>query len=255
MLGNRKNRRLVDAMARQIALGLLLLAFISLLSGCMYRGEQHAGPASYTDSVDRIQRALDRFQEKEGILPIITAGQETPRYEKYRIDLDRLKRMGYLDEIPSAAFEKGGNVYFLVINEEVDPTVKVLDLPTVQKVNDIQRSVNAYRSSHGGKLPGVEAEETYPGLYTVDLSLIGAEDDEPVSVYSGKTLSYIMDSQGTVYVDYAFDMMQIIDKTQAAPEQGEDLRTRLTDNSYFVPVKSLPYRFIDGAPVPVIESE
>lgn len=157
MPGNRNIRRFEETMARQIGLGMLLLALITLLSGCMYRGEQQAGPVSYMDSVDRVQRALDRFQEREGILPIITAGEETPRYEKYRIDLDRLKRLGYLDEIPSAAFEKGGSVYFLVINEEVDPAVKVLDLPTVQKVNDVQRSVTAYRSSHGGRLPGEEA--------------------------------------------------------------------------------------------------
>lgn len=65
MPGNRNIRRFEETMARQIGLGMLLLALITLLSGCMYRGEQQAGPVSYMDSVDRVQRALDRFQERE----------------------------------------------------------------------------------------------------------------------------------------------------------------------------------------------
>jgi hypothetical protein len=236
---------------RSAVLLVLLMFTASLLSGCLYRGDrQQSGPVSYMESVDRIQRALDRFQDDKGILPIITAGEETPRYEKYRIDLNQLKREGYLEEIPAAAFEQGGSVYFLVIDEETNPTVKVMDLNTVQKVNDIQRKVMTYQSSHGGALPHEAAEETYPGLQTVSLALLQAESLALPSVYSGETLPYLMDAEGQVYVDYAFDMMQAIDQSDTPPQGDEDLRTWLTDRSAFVPVKSLPYRWNGSEPVP-----
>lgn len=238
---------------RQAVLFLLVSGMITLMTGCLYRGEQQQHrPLSYTESVDRVQRALERFQEEQGILPIITAGAETPRYEKFRIDLDRLKQMGYLEEIPATAFERGGGVYFLVIDEEADPRVKVMDLSTVQKVNDVQRRVDGYRSSHGGKLPALAEGGTYPGLSAVDLQLIQAEDYALQSVYSGEMLPYLMDAAGKVYADYAFDIMRAIDQSQATPGGDEDLRTRLTDRSPFVPVKSLPYRWVNGAPVPQI---
>lgn len=236
---------------RSAALVVLLTITTSLLSGCLYRGDrQQSGPVSYMESVDRIQRALDRFQEDKGILPIVTAREETPRYEKYRIDLDQLKRQGYLEEIPSAAFEQGGSVYFLVIDEETNPTVKVMDLSTVQKVNDVQRKVSSYQSSHGGTLPREADGETYPGLHTVNLALLQAESLALPSVYSGETLPYLMDAKGRVYVDYAFDIMQAIDQSGNTPQDDEDLRAWLTDRSAFVPVKSLPYRWNGSEPVP-----
>ena len=43
------------------------------------------------------------------LLRIITAGPETPRYEKYRIDMIQMHDKGYIEEIPSAAFEQGGS--------------------------------------------------------------------------------------------------------------------------------------------------
>ncbi|WP_059052499.1 hypothetical protein [Paenibacillus senegalimassiliensis] len=228
-------------------LATLLLIFST---GCMYRGEQQkAGPVSYAESVGRVQQALDRFQEERGILPIFTAGEEIPRYEKFRLNLGQMKQLGYLDDIPAAAFEQGGSVYFLVINEEVDPTVKVMDLNTVQKVNDVQRQVELYRSQHGGQLPGQVDGEAYPGLYQVDLSLAQASQYELLSVYSSQALPYLVDAAGHVYVDYAYDIMQAIDQSGRLPQGEEDLRQWLTDRSSQVPVKSLPYRWLDGAPL------
>lgn len=239
---------------RSTALIVILALTTSLLSGCLYRGErQQSGSVSYMESVDRVQRAIDRFQEDKAILPIITAGEDTPRYEKFKIDLNQLKREGYLDELPAAAFEQGGTVYFLVIDEETDPTVKVMDLNTVQKVNDVQHKVLSYRASHGDTLPGEANGEVYPGLYTVDLSLLKADSLALTSVYSGETLSYLMDKQGNVYVDYAFDVMQAIDQSGKTPQADEDLRTWLTDRSVFVPVKSLPYRWNGSEPVPYLK--
>ncbi|MFD1176341.1 hypothetical protein ACFQ3W_08510 [Paenibacillus puldeungensis] len=240
--------------ARLVGRFALVWSLIALLSGCMYQEQAlQQAPMSYAESVDRVQRALDRFQSEQGILPIYTAGPETPRYEKFRIDLGKMKQMGFLDEIPKAAFEEGGGVYFLVINEEIDPMVKVLDLVTVQKVNDVQRRVDLFRSSHGGKLPGQGGAETYSGLFKVDLSQIQAKDNEQTSVYSGQSLPYLMDAQGKVYVDYAFDIMQIIDQSKTTPKQDMDLRELLIEYSAYVPVKSLPYHYIDGAPVPMLD--
>ncbi|WP_018751419.1 hypothetical protein [Paenibacillus sanguinis] len=230
------------------SLATLLLIFST---GCLYRGEQQkTGPMiSYTESVERVQQALDRFQEERGILPIFTAGEEIPRYEKFRLNLNQMKQLEYLDNIPDIAFEQGGHVYYLVIDEDTDPIVKIMDLNTVQKVNDVQRQVDFYRSKHGGHLPAQAKGEVYPGLYEVDLPLVQASQYELLSVYSGQALPYLVDQAGHVYVDYAYDIMQAIDQSGRMPEGEEDLRRWLTDRSPQVPVKSLPYRWVDGAPL------
>jgi hypothetical protein len=229
-------------------LGLLLLLSVPL-SGCMYPGEQERqGGVNYRESVKRIQAAVDDYQQEEGVLPILNADESTPRYEKFQIDLNKLNKQGYLDDIPDTAFEKGGSAYFLILNEESEPTVKVMDLITVQKVNDVQRQVNRYKSSHGGELPA--AEELYPGLHTIDSKKAGTASITLKSVYSGQPLEFIMDSAGTVYVDYVFDIMNAIDKNGGEHKEGQDLRLALEQASYYVPVKSLSYLWINGQPVP-----
>ena len=106
----------------------------------------------------------------------------------------------------------------MIQNEEVKPTVKVMDLQTVQKVNDVQRMVNQYKSIHNQQLPA--GEELYPGLYVVDMKLAAQAGSPSItlqSVYSGQELPFIMDEQGTVYVDYAFDIMQALEKQMVHP--------------------------------------
>ncbi|MFF2016335.1 hypothetical protein [Paenibacillus sp. NPDC058177] len=229
-------------------MGLLLLLSFPL-SGCMYPGEtERQSGVNYRESVKRIQAAVDDYQQEEELLPILNADETTPRYEKFRIDLDKLNKKGYLDDIPATAFEKGGSAYFLLLDEETDPKVKVMDLVTVQKVNDVQRQVNRYKSSHGGKLP--VAEELYPGLHTIDAKKAGSASITLNSVYSGQPLEFIMDREGTVYVDYVFDIMNAIDKNGGEHKDGQDLRLELEQASYYVPVKSLPYQWINGQPVP-----
>ena len=56
----------------------------------------------------------------------------------------------------------------------------------------------------------------------------------------------MMDEEGTVYADYAFDIMQAIQKNSSDPQEGEDLRVFLEKESYYVPVKSVPYTWKDG---------
>ncbi|WP_379140499.1 hypothetical protein [Paenibacillus sp. sgz500992] len=229
-----------------LLLGISLLLFV--LTGCMYRGEQNQPAGNFRESVKRVQAAVDDYQQEEGLLPILNSEESTPRYEKFVIDLEKLRQKGYLDEIPAAAFEKGGSAYFLILDEESDPTVKLMDLVTVQKVNDVSRQVNRYKSAHGGALPA--GEERYPGFFTIDSKKAGTASITLKSVYSGQPLEFIMDKNGDVYVDYSFDIMSAIDKEGATPAANQDLRIELEQASYYVPVKSLPYLWINGQPVP-----
>lgn len=234
--------------SKRMSAVLILALFPMLLTGCLYPDEKlEENKVSYRESVKRIQSAVDDFQQEQGILPIITAGQEVPRYEKYRVDLDQLKGRGYIDEIPKTAFEQGGSGYFLIINEETKPTVKVMDLTTTQKVNDVQRAVNLYKMAHDNALPS--GETLYPGYTAVDLSKTDAKSLKLMSVYSGQEMTFIMDEEGTVYADYAFDIMQAIQKNGTDPQEGKDLRVFLEEESYYVPVKSVAYAWKDGQPV------
>lgn len=234
---------------RSLMIIMLLISLTFTLSGCLYSGEDGSQTkVNYRESVRRIQSAVDDYQNEEGLLPIINADVTTPRYEKFRIDLDMLNKKGYLDDIPSTAFEKGGSAYFLILNEESSPTVKVMDLLTVQKVNDVQLQVTRYKSANGGELPS--GEELYPGLYSIDTKKADIQSIRLNSVYSGQSLPFIMDKNGVVYVDYAFDIMSVLDKNESVPEQDMDLRLELESASYYVPVKSLPYLWVNNQPVP-----
>ncbi len=235
---------------RKAAAAVMVVLLAVSLTGCLYPDEKkNENRVSYRESVKRIQSALDDFQKDQGILPMINADEDTPKYEKFRINLDQLQKGGYIDEIPATAFEKGGSAYFLIQNEETDPTVKVMDLITVQKVNDVQRAVNQYKSAHGGKLPA--GEELYPGIYLVDPALANTKSIVLKSVYSGQDMNFMMDEAGVVYVDYAFDIMQLIDKEGLKPSKDEDLREELVKSSDYVPVKSLAYRWSGDSPVAV----
>lgn len=224
---------------------------LSVLGGCMYPQENRGGgeQVSYKESVNRLQMAVDQFQKEKGILPILNADQDTPKYEKFRIDLDKLNKTGYIDEIPTTAFEKGGSAYFLIQNEETKPEVKVMELSTVQKVNDVQRAVDKYKDAHQGKLPALK--QVNEDIYTVDLKAIQSENLAWKSFYSGQESDYLMDQQGQVYVDYALDIMQVVEKSGVKPEAGSDLRPLLLTQSNFVPVKSLPYHWQNNQPVAV----
>ncbi|MNP16131.1 hypothetical protein D3C76_1085150 [compost metagenome] len=122
-----------------------------------------------------------------------------------------------------------------------------MDLETVQKVNDVQRAVDQYKRTNGDQLP--KENEVYPDVYEVDLSKTDVPSMKLTSVYSGEEMRFIMDMDGLVYVDYGYDIMQAIEKSNHKPQDDEDLREYLVNNSYFVPVKSLPYIWANGTPM------
>lgn len=227
-----------------------LAGMVVLLAGCLYPKEtmqQNRGAAN--EAVRNIQAAVDQYLEETGLLPIHNSTPEVPKFEKFKLDFAKLQAKEMIGEIPSVAFEKGGNYYFIVINEETDPTVKLMDIVSMQKVNDIQIWVYQH-VQNTGKLPKLEA--VYPGFYEIDYKTLGKTAPVLKSVYSGQTLRAVVDESGAVYLDYGIDIMQQLQKnSEVAFQKDDDLRELLADTSPFVPAKAPAYRYREGEPVAV----
>lgn len=232
----------------RVAATAVMLSAVLALTGCMYSGDNTpgSGQAAAREAVLNVQDAVDRYFEKTDVLPIENADESTPVYEKYKIDLGKLQRADYLGSVPSLAFEKGGRYQFIVIDEETKPQVKLLDLAVYQQVGDVRKKVVDYFKAHKGALPA--GEQLYPGFVSIDFKKLGIAEPDIRSVYSRQPLPLMMDAAGRVYVDYGIDIATAMSKSETPPAEGEDLRRYLVDASYYVPVKSAEYRFVDQAP-------
>ncbi|THF78363.1 hypothetical protein [Cohnella fermenti] len=220
------------------------------LSGCLYPEEQTPGnDPSARQAVLTVTDAVEQYQTSTGLLPIVSADETVPKYEKFKLDLAKLKRMNYLGSIPKVAFENGGKDQFLLIDEETDPQVKLLDIVVYQQASDVQKKVDAYRDNHGGGLPSGELR--YAGFWTLDADKLGTKLASVNSMFSGQSLDYMIDENGAVYLDYALDIATAVGKTGGEPAADEDLREYLVDASYYVPVKAPEYRWSNGEPIAV----
>ncbi|RED60463.1 hypothetical protein [Cohnella lupini] len=232
--------------SKAIALGTLGLMLFTL-TGCLYPDDQTpGGQASAREAVLTVQDSVDRYQKQTDLLPIQNANESVPQYEKYKVDFGKLKRMGYISQVPAAAFESGGSYQFLVIDEETKPLVKLLDLVVYQKVNDVQKKVDDYRTAHGNVNPF--AEEIYPGFSAVDFDKLGMDSPEIQSVFSRQFLTLMTDRQGRVFVDYGIDIATALKKAEVQPKPSDDLRRVLIEASYYVPARSPVYRLVNGEP-------
>ncbi|MGG4395168.1 hypothetical protein ABEX25_12785 [Paenibacillus thiaminolyticus] len=245
MIVNR-NRR-----AGIVAVTALLLA---LLQGCMYPKElRMENQQSAREGVLLVQSAMDEYWKDTGLLPIQNSEVDVPRYEKFRVDFEALKHSGKLSATPASAFEAGGSGSYLIIDEETEPKVRIMDLAVAQYVNDAARAVDSYKRKQG-RLPS--KEEAYPGFYRIDEAAAGLKPSGVRNPFSGEPLALMMDEQGRVYADYAVELMQVIEAGDKPPaEDGADLRPLLTEKSFYVPVKSVPYIWKDGAPWPQAATE
>ncbi|QJC51856.1 hypothetical protein HGI30_10050 [Paenibacillus albicereus] len=239
----------IGALGRRLLAAATIAAAATLLSGCLYPREQLAQnqlPAK--DAVASVQAVVDLYQQETGLLPLKNASVETPAYEKFVVDFAKLQRSRYLSELPAATFEKGGSYYFLIQNEETDPTVKLMPLPVFQAVNDAQAEIDRLVRG-GGAVP--RGESVSPGFYRIDYAKLGVKEPKLRSVYSGGALALMLDERGKVYADYGSDLMRAAQKKgldEIGPEV--DLRSLLAEETDFVPVKSPVYRLIDQEPVP-----
>lgn len=237
---------------RRACVMVCLSAMAVLLAGCLYPKENtQQNRGAVNEAVRNVQAAVDQYLEVTGLLPIQNSTPEVPKFEKFKVDFTKLQAKELIGEIPSVAFEKGGNFYFIVIDEENNPTVKLMDIVSMQKVNDIQNWVSLH-VQETGKLPN-EAAAVYPGFYEIDYKSLGNSAPILTSVFSGQTLRAVVDESGVVYLDYGIDIMQQLQKNSdtALLEEADDLRDLLVASSPYVPVKAPVYRYRNGEPVAV----
>lgn len=235
---------------RYILVVVLSLSIVSIMSGCMVPDDQLTAKLPAKDAVRQVQDVVDQYQQETGLLPIVTADEKIPVYEKYRINFEQLLRDNYMSSMPDAAFEKGGGYYFLIVNEDTKPQVRLMDITLFQTLNDIQRNVKTYMEKHKGKLPA--GNEAYPGLFYVNFKLLNLKQPVTTSMFSGQIVEPMIDKNGTVYADYALDIMQAMQKSSLDTSKMTDVREVLVQTSDFVPVKSLAYRLVNGEPSPVL---
>lgn len=238
------------------AMMVILPLMAILLSGCMYpkelRKENLGNPEEF---ITVVQGAIDKFREKTGgMLPIKNSTMDTPLYEKYKVDFKKLQQYGLLTAIPGNAFESGGNFYYVMMNVETDPTVKLLDIASYQSVNQLQEKVNDYIRINNGEIPS--GEQVSEGFYQLDFAKLQTDQPKLSSVYNRQNqLAYLIEDSGKVTIDYAFDLMKLIDAKGVAGDLtgDEDLRELLIEHTPFVPIQSVPYRWVNKHPIPVLE--
>ncbi|MBP3964461.1 hypothetical protein [Paenibacillus lignilyticus] len=239
---------------RKAAAAMVLALMAALLSGCLYPKDQMGQfQKPPKDAILNVQTVIDQFQKDTGLLPMQNSTEATPIYEKFKVDFDKLKRMNYVSSIPETAYEQGGSYYYLIINEDTDPTIKLMNLVLYQQMNDVQAAVKSFADANSGKLP--EGAALYPDFKAIDFDALDQKEPVLHSMFTGGILTPMMDEKGNVYIDYGTDIMQAVSKLDSAnkPDEHADLRALLVDSSDFVPVKSPVYRLVNGEPQAVLK--
>jgi hypothetical protein len=215
------------------------------------RKENQVNPAEYLTVV---QNAIDQYRTKTGVLPIKNSEEDTPIYEKYRIDFKKLQERGLISSPPPNSFESGGVFEYVLVNPETKPEVKLMDLTSYQSAGEVQKWVDDYKSKHSGELPKGDAIAEY--FYYIDFNKLGKKPPQVRSVYNRQSFfNFIVHESGTVAIDYAPDIMNIV-KTKHVQGQlkpDQDLRALLVQDSFFVPGRSFPYYWKNEQPLPAME--
>jgi len=224
----------------------LLLCLTSLLGGCLYPEERRAeNQVPSTVYLEMVQKAVEQFQAESGVLPIVTKPFDTPVFEKYEIDFNRLIPR-YLPDYPGNSFEKGGIYKYVLIDVETNPTVRLIHLGIVSQVADVQQAVDRYFSYYGQWPLG---EQVASGYYRVDFAKLNTDPQQVTSMVSNQLLPFVINEQGVVGIDYAADIAAVIRSAKVTVPANSDPRHVLARESMYVPVKSFAYAMKEGEPV------
>jgi hypothetical protein len=222
-------------MNRNIILSIIFSTVI-LLSGCMYPNQERSqNQLPYKDQIQSVQAAVDSYRKDNGgLLPIKTTEANTPVYQKYPIDFKKLTPK-YIAEPPGNAFENGGVFQYVIIDEQINPTVKVFDLRIAETIEEIKMRIKA------NGYPPFKKRLAF-NVYSLDFTKIGYEKTPyVVSPYTGHNLPFVITGDAEIYVDYSSDLFQAIKQQKETVKPGEDIRPILVSDSMFVPAYSLPY--------------
>src|SRR5699024_10205292 len=110
---------------RKLAFLLTLSTALLILSVCLYPDKERSENSMPPEAdIQNVQSAVENFQKNEdGILPIKTSSDNV-EYLEYQIDFTRISPQ-YLSDIPTTAYENGGNFQYVIIDAEENPTVKL----------------------------------------------------------------------------------------------------------------------------------
>ena len=169
-----------------------------------------------------------------GLLPIKTRELETDIYIKYPIEFSKIVP-AYTEKIPSNAYETGGIYQYVLIDVETNPTVKLVDLRSAERIRELN-----LRKNINGKVPFKDA--VGDNVYAIDFKAMGFK--EPLTVpspYSETMLPLVIGGDGIFYIDYSIDLNRILKEEKPDVKEGEDIRYLLSDNYPVLPAYSLPY--------------
>ena len=234
----------------QFSIIIVLFVVMGLLSGCGYNANQvnPSSSAVIRDSLTLVQSAVENYKNKFGVLPIKNFTPDTPEYEQCIVDFKKLMDNGVLGEIPTNAFEKGGSNYYVIVNPDTKPTVKLLDLVSMQAVNELQTQIDDYRLKHRGTIPSKTLVAN--GWFTLDYTKLKVKKPTILSPYSKQPIELLVALNGKLCMDYATDIMQALQLLKITnPQENIDLRTYLVDAGYYVPGRSFAYYWQNEQPV------
>ncbi|HLR65098.1 MAG TPA: hypothetical protein VK075_06700 [Pseudogracilibacillus sp.] len=221
-----------------------------ILAGCMYpQNELAKNQIPNEAQVNEVQEAIDQYREdNDGLVPIRTKDSDVPKYEKYIVDLIALKDEHYISQIPGTSYENGGQFQYVLVDPEETAQVKLIDLKLSDKLRELNREMQTYRSK--GHYPPY-GEQISKDIFQLDYKKMGLKE-EPyvVSPFTQNNLPFVLHANGQIYIDYRMDIYEYYNefKDEYNFEDDEDIRYILTEQSYFVPVYSLPYTWEDDEP-------
>ncbi|MDF0726214.1 hypothetical protein PY093_05735 [Cytobacillus sp. S13-E01] len=225
---------------KKLLLLLHLIIAISLLSGCLYPEDKlKQNQVPYLDQLASVQLAVEQFQQdNSGLLPIKTRDMTTPIYQKYPIDFNKLIPR-YMQDTPGTSFESGGVYLYVLVDVETNPTVKLFDLTLTETIREINFRLDDYRRKNG--YPPFK-EVVSNKVFTLDFKKLGyTEEPYVVSPFTGNNLSFVINDEVDIFVDYRPDLYAALQKSKNSYVTGDDIRDILVQDSMFVPAHSLPY--------------
>ncbi|HIW33127.1 MAG TPA: DUF3939 domain-containing protein, partial [Candidatus Paenibacillus intestinavium] len=91
---------------------LIVTTLLVVMTGCMYpKPDSSSGVVVSKEAIRNIQGAIEQYITTTGVLPIQNSDSTVGKYEKFRIDFEKLTKGSYIEYIPNSAFESGGNFY------------------------------------------------------------------------------------------------------------------------------------------------